>query len=140
MEAMFMRALFLAALFLGCNDSDKDDDTQSGEADADTDTDTDADADADTDADTDCTPAAICEAGGPKGAVCTIAPFELPPKQCANWYQNDDHCTNGKIAALIDCECGCMNPKGSKVKPDPLCVCMQQCMADICGGGGGGGK
>ena len=112
-----MRVLYLAALFLGaCNDSSKDD-TQGGEADADTDSDADSDTDSDSDADTDCTPASICDAGGPKGAACTVANFELPPKQCANWYQNKDHCTNGKIAALIDCECGCMDPKGSKAKP-----------------------
>jgi hypothetical protein len=138
MEAIFMRMLFLAALFLGaCNDSDKDDDTQGGDADADTDVD--ADTDADSDADTDCTPADICQQAGPQGAACDTPPFTLQPKQCGDWFQNEKRCTNGKMADLIDCECGCMEPKkGGKVAPDPLCVCIQQCMVDICGGGGGG--
>jgi hypothetical protein len=134
-----MRALFLAALMLGACDDSKDDTQGGGDADADTDVDSDTDADADTDADTDCTPAAICEAGGPNGAACTIAPFELQPKQCASWFQNEERCTNGKMAALIDCECGCMEPKKGGKAADPLCTCMQQCMATICGGGGGNG-
>jgi hypothetical protein len=131
-----MRALFLAALVLGACDDSKDD-TQGGgdEADADADADTDADADADTD----CTPADICQQAGPQGEACEVAPFTLQPKQCASWFQNDKRCTNGKMSDLIDCECGCMEPKGGKAGgPGPLCACMQQCMADICGGGGGG--
>ena len=133
-----MRALFLAALFLGaaCNDSGKDDDTQGGDADtdADSDTDTDADADADTDADTDCGPVDICQQAGPANANCEMAPFGQP-KHCADWYKDETHCPNGKMIDLIDCECACMAPKGSKAAPDPLCACLQGCAADICGAG-----
>ena len=131
-----MRALILATLFLGaCNDSDKDDDTQGGDADADSDTDTDADTDADSDADTDCTPVEICQAAGPAGANCSVAPFGMQPKLCADWFVDDSHCPGGKMLDLIDCECGCMAGKGGKAKADPLCACLQGCAADICGTG-----
>ena len=130
-----MRVLFLAALFLGaCNDSDKDDDTQGGDADADTDVD--ADTDADSDADTDCGPVDVCQAAGPAGADCAVAPYGQP-KHCADWYKDETHCPKGKMVDLIACECGCL--AGPPKAVDPLCECLQGCRADTCGAGGGNG-
>ena len=130
-----MRAFILAALFLGaCNDSSKDDTQGGGESDTDTDSDADSDTDSDSDTDKACGPTDICQAAGPAGANCEMAPYGQP-KHCADWYTVDKHCPGGKMADLIDCECGCMAGKGGKAAPDPLCACLQGCAADICGAG-----
>jgi hypothetical protein len=130
----------LAALVLGMGACDGDKDDTSGDADADTDadsdSDTDGDTDSDTDADTDCGPVDICQAAGPANAACDSPPFSLQPKQCGNWYTDESRCPNGKMSALINCQCACMGGP-PEAAPDPICECLSGCMAKICGGGGG---